>query len=447
MPAYVKIFNTYCNNKIGRFKEGFVMDDRQKIRKSYVKVNGRYSCMLYEPALPGEKSSVGIVLMHTDADYFDFWPAIALSERGYRVIVSNAMKDETSLDGEIKHLAAVVSFIRGCPGIEKVVLLGHSGGATLATAYQAIAENGQDIFKGPEMNIAVSDVGDLVPADAVMLLDPNFGNGAMTLLSLDPAVNDDPRKRDPKLDIYDPANGYSRGECTYSDEFLKEFWKAQGRRMNDLVDWARERVIKIDRGEGRFRDDEPLVIPGASQAGFNNKIMGHDVKRVFAHTKGEWPLIHRDGGISVETVYSVRPARPGRCSADQLKRGAYIGTVKEFLQSSSTRVDTENYGMDETTLHGVDWDASYCCTVGNVKYIHVPMLFMGMTGSYEYIAAEHAYDRAVNCDDKTMAFVEGAGHNFEPVKADGPDPDIYGDTVRSCFDYVDGWLAEKFIRP
>lgn len=92
----------------------------------------------------------------------------------------------------------------------------------------------------------------------------------------------------------------------------------------------------------------------------------------------------------------------------------------------------------------MDWDSSYCTGPGNAKYISVPMLLMGMTGSYEYIAAEQIYERAVAAGDKTLVFVEGAGHNFTPEGEAEKYPGEFGDTAARCFDFVDEWLTERF---
>ena len=77
--------------------------------------------------------------------------------------------------------------------------------------------------------------------------------------------------------------------------------------------------------------------------------------------------------------------------------------------------------------------------MGNCTHITVPMLLMGLTGGYEYIAAEHIHKQAVNCNDRTVAFVEGATHNFWAISEE------YGDTVSSCFNYVDKWIRSRYL--
>lgn len=69
---------------------------------------------------------------------------------------------------------------------------------------------------------------------------------------------------------------------------------------------------------------------------------------------------------------------------------------------------------------------------------------MGMTGSHEYLTAEYLFDNSP-AEDKTIAFVEGAGHMFSPDKnAEKYNNADYGDTVKILFDYVAQWLAQTF---
>lgn len=395
--------------------------------------------MVYKPAVLCGKESTAVILMHSDSNYFETAQAYAIAEKGYYCFVSNSTKRANNLDKKILQLAEVVRFAKKYPGVEKTVLFGHSGGATLMTAYQAIAENGADMFRQGKHIIDIDDVGDLPAADGVMLIDANFGNGVMTLLSLDPSIVDEdhPLSKDESLNLLNPENGYDpNGNFNYSEEFIGRFLRAQGQRMNRLIRHAQERVRAIERKEGTFTDDEPMVIAGAEQIAPLNKLFPQVIS-YFSHTSKRWPLIHQDDSVTEEIVHCVRDVRMPKNWSGSLHSGALQTTVRNFLKSSAV-VTTEEYGYDETTLYGVDWTSSYCVTVGNASYISVPMLLMGLTGSYEYIAAEHVYRQAVRCKDKTVAFVEGAGHNFKAEKEE------YGDTVSSCFNYVDKWLQSRF---
>lgn len=417
----------------------------QKITKKFVKLENRVPCMIYRPEQKSYKTETGIVLMHSDDDYFEFPPAKALAERGYTVIAAHVTRPSASLDRKLEELASVIEYIRTYPDIEKVLLLGHSGGATLMSAYQKIAENGGDSCRGKEKIIALDPIKELKPADGIMLLDSNFGNGVMTLLSLDPAIIDETNgvHRNKKLDLFERENGYDPEQCHYTQEFMDTYRKAQARRMNQLIHYAKERVKIIEKGEGCFLDDEPMVIPGALQYAPMNKLFPQ-IPRFFSHTREKWPLIHADGTITVEQIPCLRKMRPGLSTSSYCENGAFLTTVKAFLKSNAVQVDENAFTYDESRLYGIDWKSSYCCTPGNAADIKVPMLLMGMTGSYEYIAAEHIYFQAQKCKDKVLAFVEGASHNFTAERECEAYQGQYGDTVKTCFDYVDKWICERF---
>ena len=78
-----------------------------------------------------------------------------------------------------------------------------------------------------------------------------------------------------------------------------------------------------------------------------------------------------------------------------------VSTVRTYLTNSTVR--TNGFYYDESRIYGIDWDSSYCCTPGNVKGVSVPVLIMGMTGSYEFLAAEQIYEN-IKSENKTITF-------------------------------------------
>ncbi len=121
--------------------------------------------------------------------------------------------------------------------------------------------------------------------------------------------------------------------------------------------------------------------------------------------------------------------------------GALNTTVRGFLTNSAVRV-SDDFGYDESTVRGVDWTSTYSSPPGNVKNIRVPLLVMGMTAGWEYLAAETIHENAASAD-KTLAFVEGATHGFTPCKPCEKAPGQFGDTAKTLYDYVDGWLSHQ----
>lgn len=408
-----------------------------ELSTAFLRLARRSPAFLRTPAVPSDRNGTGIVLMHSDADYLDLTPGIGLAERGYTTLA--AAPPAGTLENKMAALGECIAHMRSLPGIRKVILFGHSGGASLISAYQAAAENGVGIFRGPEMLYPCPDIPTLQPADGVLIIDSNWGNGVMTLMSLDPCVTDEAsgRNLDPSLNPVDPENGYDPKGSHYSEEFVTRFANAQGERMNRIVERAVERLHAIEAGRGLFSDDEPFLIPGGSQAGPCNKLFPQDI-RYLSHTKREHTLLHGDGGETTEIVRSLRLPMPCRALSEALAGASAARTVRTFL--SNCCVVTDGFRYDDVDIYGVDFSRSFCNTPGNIRHIHAPILFLGLTGGYESMAAERIYD-ACPSGDKSIAYVEGATHNFTPNHDAERVPGEFGDTEATMCDYIDRWLS------
>jgi hypothetical protein len=404
--------------------------------------------VLYEPVEPGAKSAIAIFAMHSEVDYLQFSACTELAQRGYRVLCANNSTRKAGIDSDLNidsillDAKLAVSWLRHYPGVRKVVLLGHSGGGTLMAAYQSIAENGLGACQGAEKLIKCSDsLAGLPPADGLMLLDSNYGLGAMMLFSLDPAVTAEMsgQKRDPALDLFNPRNGFSPYGSHYSAEFVRRFQAAVRERSNRLVHNALDRLAKLEAGEGRFSDDEPLVVPGGNYLGFNNKLFTQDTQ-LLAHTQHPWPLLHADGTTTTQIVPSVRVPENVTSNTASLQKGALRTTVRDYLRTLAVRL-SDDFRFDADSIQGVDWSSSYALPAGSVRTVTVPLLTLGMTGHWEYLAAEIIYENA-SSRDKSIAFVEGATHVFTPCSACETTPGQFGDTLKTTYDYVDRWLSQ-----
>ena len=412
------------------------------VKATYTRVGMWINGVLYGPENEADNKNVAVMVMHSDADYLNFPAGKALASHGYRTLCANVSRVNETLDKKLLDVKACVEYLKGLPGVEKVVLLGHSGGATLMSCYQAVAENGVSCFQDGKKIVPISDVGELPAADGVMLIDSNWGNGIMTLLSLDPAVKCDTNGSDldPDWDL-SRQEGYSPEGFHYSDAFIAAYQKAQAARNDRLIDAALDRLAAIGDHKGAYRDDEPWVIAGAAQIAPCNRLFPQDI-RLLSHTKAEWPLIHADGSITTGIVPSLRRARKAMPFTGIYGMGTMNTSVKTYLSAQAVRT-TKEFGYDETHIYGIDWDSSYCCTPGNMRIVQAPLLLMGMTGGYECLAAEMIYELA-GSQDKTLAFVEGASHMLWPAKECEETPGQFGDTVKLTFDYAADWLEKHF---
>ena len=412
------------------------------VKATYTRVGMWINGVLYAPEKDGDCKNVAVMVMHSDADYLNFPAGKALASHGYRTLQANVSRVTETLDKKLLDVKAGIEYLKGLPGVEKIVILGHSGGATLMSCYQAVAENGAQIFRDEKKIVPISDIGELPAADAVMLIDSNWGNGIMTLLSLDPAVKCDCNGVDLDME-YDLAKqeGYDPDGSHYSDAFIAKYQKAQAARNDKLISKALERLAALNAHKGNFRDDEPWIVAGAAQMAPCNRLFPQDI-RLLSHTKNEWPLIHADGSVTTGIIPSLRKARKAMPVTGMFGMGTMNTSVKTYLTAQAVRT-TEDFGYDETHIYGIDWDSSYCCTPGNMRHVKAPLLLMGMTGGYECLAAEMIHELAAS-GDKTLAFVEGASHMLWPARECEQFPGQFGDTVKLTFDYAADWLDQRF---
>lgn len=417
-----------------------------EVKETFVRIMQRVPGVLYEPVGLERERRTAVLVMHSDEDYLTCPTGPELAKRGYRVLCANVMSKEGAFYSQIEKMKAVkgcMEFLQKQESVGSIVLMGHSGGATLLSAYQAIAENGASVFQGKDMILQYPDNMELPAADGIMLFDANWGNAVMQLFSLDPAVVDERMgvALDPEYNLFEPDNGFDPEGSHFSEEFIKKFLKKQGERNNAILAYAQGRLKAIREGKGDFSDDEPLVIPGADQAFFNNKLYAQDI-RLMSHTKYPHALLHPDDSITEEIVYSLRGPENPKSMTHSLVRGARIMTVYNYLSSYAVRT-LPDYGYGEDMVWGIDWDSTYSSPVGNVKHIEVPSLFVGMTAGWEYLASETIYEYSA-AKEKQLAFVEGANHKFYPEKSRESYPGQFGDTMKTLHDYAAEWLETHF---
>jgi hypothetical protein len=415
----------------------------EEYRMTFVRLAKWVPGVLYEPVGKNRKQRIAVLVMHMDEDYLTFVSGKELAKRGYTVLCANPVMKEGFVYGQPEKTRSVglaVEYLRSLPQVEKIILLGHSSGGTLMSGYQAIAENGSQIFQGPDYIYPYPFSEELPPADGIMYLDSNYGNAVMQLFSIDPAVADEKSGKmiHPDLDLFRTENGFRMGGCRYDREFVNKFQREQSRRNCELIEYALNRQLLLDFGNGLYEDDEPMIIPGSAGGFYNNKLYAQDVS-LMSRTRREHLLLHGDGSRTREIIRCRRAPRNFESRTPFYREGARTLSVRSFLSTFAVRTE-KDYGFDEDHVWGIEWESTYNTVPGNTKYIHVPVLVLGMAAGWEFLASETIYEYAESTD-KTIAFVEGARHSFVPAKHQEAYPGEFGDTVKTIHDYVDEWLS------
>jgi hypothetical protein len=265
---------------------------------------------LYKPD-SGPAPHIAILLAHRTSNFMNHIATRELAKRGFMVLGMNPRSDnnEAAVNWEQNALDIKqgVEFLRKQPGITKVLLLGHSGGGPTMSFYQAVAETGVSYCKGPNKLTECNDnLAGLPKADGIVFVDAHPGNSVNGLRSLNPALIDDndPKKIDPALDPYNPANGYKAdGTSSYSDAFKNKYHEAQSARMNRLIERALKERRDMKTCASPYPDDDIFLVVRGEGA----RLM--ELDRTIHHaTEKPRKLLKNDGTIVTQIVESVRPA-------------------------------------------------------------------------------------------------------------------------------------------
>jgi pimeloyl-ACP methyl ester carboxylesterase len=407
-------------------------------KTTYVRLANNANAIIVQLVTPNEKSRIALIATHPEhVNNFNYFTAFALARYGYTAMMVNYYGAETSYYEFIQPLALAIKALKAIPGVEKVVLIGHSTGGPELTSYQDVAENGPKACQGPERIMKCDGKGldNLPKADGILLMDSNAGAPERTI-ALNPAINEfHPRQVNPDLDIFSPKNGFDPNTklAEYSPEFLKKFFAAQGAKANRVIDEAEARLAKIEKGEGEYKDDEPFVVAGASVI-INGARPELADQRLLAKTHAPHMFLKADGTTPVEIIPQALPAIAAPQLEDTLANSAINGTVKHYLSFQALRV-TPDYHMTEDSIVGVNWRTTPNSIEGNLQGIKVPTLVVSGTCAPHLVLLETAYDLSA-ATDKTMIGVEGANHGMMPCKPE------YGDTFKRVFDFADAWLSK-----
>jgi len=411
---------------------------RAQTRPIYVPFTpGAVKGVLYTPD-SGPAPHVAVLLIHRTSNFLAHLATTELAARGFMVLAMNPRSDNNeaavSFEDNALDIKSGIEFLRKQPGITKVLLFGHSGGGPATSFYQAVAETGPSYCQGPNKLVECANtLAGLPKADGLILVDAHPGVSVNGLRSINAAVLDerDPRKIDPALDPFNPANGYDPKSPHYSDAFKQKYFKAQAARMNRLIDEARRRLAAMKAGSDVYRDDDVFPIVRGEGA----RLMEIDPS-VHHATKAPQKLIRNDGSVVTQIVESVRPVGRGTEAANAaFATGTRLLTLRSFLSANAIRA--------KDSMDDIDWCSSNNSTPCAVQHISVPLLVTAMGAHYFVRDNEIHYEMAAS-KDKDFVVIEGATHGIRPCTACERTPGQYGNSVRNFFDYVARWITARF---
>ena len=236
-----------------RFERRFVGLDSPTARTNPV---GTHPCQGFYVAPRGPRPRTAFIATHYNVDFSEHYLGPYLAERGHGFLGWNTRfrGAETFflLDHALVDIGAGVRWLREEAGVEKVVLLGNSGGGSLMGAYQSQATKPN---LRPERGRPLPEAAEGLPAaDLYVSLNAHLGRPEVLTAWMDPAVTDenDPASVDPALDMYDEKNG-----PPYAPDFVERYRAAQVARNDKITAWA---IAELERLEERGISDRLFTL-------------------------------------------------------------------------------------------------------------------------------------------------------------------------------------------
>ncbi|HVB46384.1 MAG TPA: alpha/beta hydrolase [Streptosporangiaceae bacterium] len=213
---------------------------------------GGHPCqgIYHHPA--GTWPKTAFIATHYNVDFAEHYLASYLAERGYGFLGWNTRfrgnEAHFLLDHALAEIGVGVRWLRGTAGVQRIVLLGNSGGGSLMAAYQSQAvEPNVTPVTGMRPLPAIEQ---LPPGDVFIALAAHSGRPEVLTAWLDASVTDetDPLSADPALDPFNAENG-----PPYSEQFQQRYRAAQRARNERITDWALDQLAALDGTRARDR--------------------------------------------------------------------------------------------------------------------------------------------------------------------------------------------------
>ncbi len=188
--------------------------------------HGSNPCQGVYHAPDGDRPKVALIATHYEIDFSEHYLAEFMADRGFGFLGWNTRFRGNGayfiLEPALVDIGAGVRWLHEEAGVETVVLLGNSGGASLMSAYQALGD---------------------APGDFFISLCAHPGRPEVHTAWIDPSVVDetDLLTADPSLDMFNPDNG-----PPYSSDFIELYRAAQVARNERITAWAKQEIESLE---------------------------------------------------------------------------------------------------------------------------------------------------------------------------------------------------------
>lgn len=211
---------------------------------------GFYPCqgLYFSPA--GARPRTALIATHYNVDFSEHYLGEFMAARGFGFLGWNTRFRGNEgfflLEHALIDIGVGVRWLKEQAGVDRVVILGNSGGGSLMGAYQSQA---QGVTMTPTPGLTLPDeLHDLIEADLYISLCSHLGRPEVLTDWFDPSIVDetDPVSVDESLNMYNTGNG-----PPYSAEFIARYRAAQKARNHRITAWCHAELERL-RDAGLF---------------------------------------------------------------------------------------------------------------------------------------------------------------------------------------------------
>ncbi|MDE0367772.1 MAG: alpha/beta hydrolase [Gammaproteobacteria bacterium] len=191
-----------------------------------------------------------LIATHYNVDFSEHYLGEFMAARGFGFLGWNTRFRGNEgfflLEHALIDIGVGVRWLKEQAGVDRVVILGNSGGGSLMGAYQSQA---QGVTMTPTPGLTLPDeLHDLIEADFYISLCSHLGRPEVLTDWFDPSIVDetDPVSVDESLNMYNTGNG-----PPYSAEFIARYRAAQKARNHRITAWCHAELERL-RDAGLF---------------------------------------------------------------------------------------------------------------------------------------------------------------------------------------------------
>ncbi len=368
----------------------------------------------------------GAVIMHPASDSRRNWRlpyfaragivGIGMASRHHRD-VAHFFYEPQMLD-----IAAAVRHLREVDKVEKVFLVGHSGGGSLMTLYahqssrpagerfsspvagQPVDWRSLGFSRVPHAGSVVTPRPDLnqfqlPPVDLLIVSASHFGAGWALARKIDPSVTDekDPTSLNPSLDLYNPANGFRKppesSNFTKDLSFLARYKEAQT-----------ERAWRLVRQAQAYIEEKEFYARLMQSPGFQDLPLYQRIQITRKAITQRYMVIPRLLAIPNFSDLSIDPNH--RVTGSNATNRPDQGNYSRYFHPSF---------ITPESLVSAEAPSSPVHLLKQIKEVTIPTLFISGTADMsEYPSEREAMFKASGAATKDLVWIKGADHGYRP---------------------------------